>query len=195
MARSYAKAYDDVWGDKRLSNNDVMVYTGLVRHSYGESMTVKNLGVRKLAEYCRVTPNTFNSCVKHLEECGWLEVVRVDKSRSEYHLLAPEIVEDTPSEKQDTPAEKLTEQVSPYRKKFHKTIKPAKQDTSTGEAIKVKEHFKMVKVIADSLEIAEAWKEEIIEWVYTQYPEALSLTPRELWEMGTNKFARSEKRF
>lgn len=187
MARSYAKAYDDVWGDKRLSNNDVMVYTGLVRHSYGDTMTVKNLGIRKLAEYCRVTVNTFQSCVEHLEKYGWLEVVKADKSRSEYHLLAPEVVEKVEKPK---PAEKP----SPYRKKFHKTIKSAKQDTSERQ----KDLFRRVKTIACNLDIMDAWRDEILEWVKLKLerdPSFSDLTPKEMWEKGTSKFAHSENRF
>lgn len=201
MARSYAKAYDDVWGDKRLSNNDVIVYTGLVRHSYGDSMTVKRIGVRKLAEYCRVTPNTFNSCVKHLVECGWLEVVKGGKYgdadiASEYHLLTQEVEEDTtPSEKPDT--------TSPVKQKTHKTLKPSKKSSDTsskgGYSDKRKSYFKTLKTYAESLDIADAWRCEILEWVnrVLDSDETVmdSHTPKDLFMLGTRKLSNSDLRW
>lgn len=157
MARSYAKAYDDVWGDKRLSNNDVMVYTGLVRHSYGDSMTVKHLGIRKLAEYCRVTVNTFQSCVKHLVECGWLEVVDGNGGRKDYNLLAPDTVEEdtTPSEKPDTPR--------PVKQKTHKTLKRAKKPSSSGED--PNRYLKEVERVGVELKVQEDTIEKVLNKV------------------------------
>lgn len=188
MARSYAKAYYDVWDDKRLSNSDVLVYTGLVRHSYGDSLTVRNIGVRELASHCRVSVDTFNRCIKHLVETGWLDVTSGgkygdSKVTSIYRLLSS-----------DTAEESVPTVVT--HTESHKTIKRRNSDYSQERV----EFYKRVKNIADALDIADAWRDEILAWVNRcldqKEDEILSdWTPKELWKAGVDKFRDSDLRY
>lgn len=122
--------------DERLKATDIRVLCSIIQHCYNNSEEGQ-VSFQKLKKECHARLETIQKSIERLKETGWVSVKsggkfggdNVANTYTVHFDNGTEVVEDTPSEKQDTPAEKPTEQVSPYRKKFHKTIKPAKKDT------------------------------------------------------------------
>lgn len=159
---------------------------------------------------------TLQNAQKELVGAGWLEVKRGGvyggrKQTNTYTILPNNTVEEEvrrdygiekkaeshktiKAEGKDT-TEKPQEQPAPYRKKFQQRTEP---DSSGKYSDKRKSYFKTLKSYAESLDISEAWRDEILGWVnrvLDSQPEVVdTTTPKDLFLMGTKKFAGSDLR-
>lgn len=155
---------------------------------------------------------TIQRAQKELVDAGWLEVKRGGvyggrKQTNTYTILPNNPVEednrrDNFMEKKEptqepTPAQE--EQVSPYRRKLHKTVKQSEKTDKKHYSDKRKNYYKTLKTYAESLEIADAWRNEILEWVnrVLDSDETVmdSHSPKDLFMLGTRKFSNSELRW
>lgn len=207
MARNIPGGYPQIpyraVKDGRLKATDIRVLCVIINHCY-EGGVKARVSYRKLKDECHARLETIQSSIERLKETGWISLTSGgqfggDNVANLYTVHFDngyeDIEEDTPSERQDT--------TCPDRQKTHKTLKPSKKSSDTshkgGYSDQRKNYYKTLKTYAESLDIVDAWRCEILEWVnrvLDKEPDVMNTTtPKQLFTLGTRKFKDSDLRY